>query len=104
MRLSTQQRTILTALAGEPRGWLPTEAFHELLFGVASVRRLRTTPLTPSQRASLSRSLSRLESAGLASRPRGRMAWFATDAGRAAAGRLTSRKKIADTLTDADAA
>lgn len=76
VRLSRQQRSILDALAGAERGWLPTEAFHELLYGVPVASRLRTRPLTASERASLSRSLSRLENAGLIHRRLTRGAWY----------------------------
>jgi hypothetical protein len=88
VKLSRHQRLILAALADAPLGWLPTESFHELLFGVPMARRLRTGPLTGAQRAGLSRTLSRLEGRGLVHRPKHRGAWHPTDAGREAVGRL----------------
>jgi hypothetical protein len=97
VRLSAQQKAVLSALSASS-GWLPVEALHAARYGVSPRTKDRAAPLTGSQRASLSRTLRRLERAGLVSRPDRRRAWWITAAGREAH-RLTNVANRTQTLT-----
>ena len=65
MVLSTQQLRILAALEAAGEDGLERGQLHAVLFGVAAEQSDRARPLTATERASLSRSLRRLQEHGM---------------------------------------
>ena len=96
--MSGQQKKVLAILARTAEGQLPSEFLWCILYGVVPRGRSSRPPLTVVQRASFSRTIKRLKERGMIERPHTGLCVL-TEAGRAAAKRLTIDANWIQTLT-----